>query len=457
MKNKDLILIVTGFSLVIIILNLLIKNLLYTDVGDYLAVAKYFSNNIVSRIRSTHSWVYGLFLAQFLKIYSSIFFAKIINSSFLVFTALLLYNLTKDKKSLFLWILSPVVWYMMPQISPILPSAFLLLLSYKFIKEYESKEKLNYLIYSALPLGLSSILWDSMIPISFFFILVFFFNKKLKEILFFGIFFFMAFSIRFIVDYYLFNYPFFSLFRFFGGSLLVYLRQGNYTHISNPVLNYILYLVIISPFLFKIYKLNFKECKKELIFLLLTVLMFISSSNQLRYVLILAPISILLISKVITKKELVINSIISVLLIIFLLYPSFADNSEKLIQDDLNQISKDFQNEVFFAGNEQEGDAYLVYSLVYWGKDIKEIISWQDLQLVLNNKTNFQQYRYESKAKVGETRNVWLEFGVSRVDNRTYEDVDYLISSKNETSLKNFKLVKSYTTLNVFRKEIKTK
>src|SRR3989344_203265 len=116
-NNRDLILIITGFSLVIIILNLLIKNILYTDVGDYLAVAKYFSNNIVSRIRSTHSWVYGLFLAQFLKIWSSAFFAKIINSSFLVFTALLLYNLTKDKKSLFLWILSPVVWYMMPQIN----------------------------------------------------------------------------------------------------------------------------------------------------------------------------------------------------------------------------------------------------------------------------------------------------------------------------------------------------
>ncbi|MBI2498639.1 hypothetical protein HYV88_00180 [Candidatus Woesearchaeota archaeon] len=453
MKNKDIILIITGFSLVIIILNLLIKNVLYTDVGDYLAVAKYFSNNIVSRIRSTHSWVYGLFLSQFLKIWSSVFLVKLVNSSFLVFTAVLLYNLTKDKKVLFLWILSPVVWYMTPQISPILPSAFLLLLSYKFIKEYESKEKLKYLIYSALPLGLSSILWDSMIPISIFFILVFFFNRRLKEILFFGVFYFIAFSIRFILDYYLFSYPFFSLFRFFGGSLLVYLRQGNYTHISNPVLNYILYLVIISPFLFKIYKLNFKEYKKELIFLLLTVLMFISSSNQLRYFLILAPISILLISKVMTKKELVLNSILSVLLILFLLYPSFVDNSEKLIQEDLNQIAKDFPNEVFFAGNEQEGDAYLVYSLVYWGKEIKEIISWQDLQLVLSNKTNFQQYRYESKAKVGETRNVWLEFGVSRADNRTYEYVDYLISSKKETSLKNFKLVKSYKTLNVFKKD----
>ncbi len=444
--------IILGFSLAVVILDILLKKVLFTDVGDYLAVAKYFSNNIVSHIRSTHSWVYGLFLAQFLKIYPSLFFARLVNSSFLVFTALLLYNITKDKKSLFLWVLSPIVWYMIPQISPILPSAFLLLLSYKFIKEYESKEKLKYLVYSSLPLGLSSILWDSMIPISIIFIIVFFFNRTLKESLFFALFYLIAFSIRLIVDYSLFNFPFFSLFRFFGGSLLVYLRQGNYTYITNPIINYVLYLVIISPFLFRIYKLNLKEYKKELIFLLLTTLMFFSSSNQLRYVLILAPIAVLLLTKVITKKELIINSTISIILIIFLLSPSFADNSEKLIQQDLNQIAKDFPHETFFAGNENQSDAYLEYSLIYWGKDINELISWQDLQLVLNNKTNFQEYKYQSNSKINETRNVWFEFGVSRVDTRTYEDVNYLISSKNTTSLKNFKLMKSYKVLNVFKK-----
>ena len=72
MKNKDLVLTILGFSLAIIILNLLLKKVLYTDVGDYLAVAKYFSNSIASHIRSTHSWVYGLSIAQFLKIYPSL-------------------------------------------------------------------------------------------------------------------------------------------------------------------------------------------------------------------------------------------------------------------------------------------------------------------------------------------------------------------------------------------------
>ena len=452
MKRKAFIISIIIFSLIIILLNLILKKVLFTDVGDYLAVAKYFSNNIVSYIRSTHSWVYGIFLAQFLKIWPSLFFIKVVNSSFLVFTALLLYNITKNRNALLLWALSPVVWFMIPQISPILPSAFLLLLSYKFFKDYESKQRYKYLIYSALPLGLSSILWDTMIPISIIFILTFFFNKQLKEIIIFTIPFSIIFSIRFLVDYTLFNFPFFSLFRFFGGSLLVYLRQGNYTYITNPIINYILYLVIISPLLFKIYKTDLKTHKQELFFLALTLLMFISSSNQLRYVLILAPISILLLSKILTKKEILVSSIISIFLIIFLIYPSFADNTEKIIQQDLEQISKDFPNERFFAGHETNSDAYLEYSLVYWGKDIKEIISWQDLQLTLTNKTNYQQHRFQSNSKINNTRNVWLEFGVSRVDTRTYEDVNYLISNQNTTTLENFELIKSYQALNVFKK-----
>ena len=50
---------------------------------------------------------------------------------------------------------------------------------------------------------------------------------------------------------------------------------------------------------------------------------------------------------------------------------------------------------------------------------------------------------------------MFITLGMSRVSNRTYSDVKYLISREKETELKNFKLIKEYKILNVLKKTSK--
>jgi hypothetical protein len=144
------------------------------------------------------------------------------------------------------------------------------------------------------------------------------------------------------------------------------------------------------------------------------------------------------------------NIILSAVLILILIYPYFGSTYDYKLTKDMDAIANDFPGKTFLAGSSENSDLYMELAMNYWGNDIKEIISWQDFELWRKNETDFQHYRIESEPKVREMRKLWFEIGLSRTDNRTFEDINYLITRDKTTELKDFELVKSYSILNVF-------
>ncbi len=466
-NRKRMILPIIIFSLLILAVSLVANTSGLNDVGDYLGVAKGLSGDFVTKMRSTHSWVYGAFLSLPLMVVSSLATIKLFNVIWLISIGIALYNITKNKRTFLLYAFSPAVWYMAPWISPVLPSAFFLLLSYYFIKKYEILKENKQLIYAGAFLGLTTLLWDPMIFVAAFFILSFFYNKEVKELIWFTVPALILASVRLLLDWYLFGFPLFSLFRSMGSIVLAGLKLGAYNTISYSIWAYVLMFVTISPlfilFIYKFIKKEYKPHLPELAFMALTFIFFLTNP-QIRYLIILAPIFFVLVAPYITKKEFYWHLLTSLVLIILLLTACFGlcssthvisyfeQTQESLMAEDINQIAKDFPNQTFLAGNRENTDLYSIISLGYWGSNIKEIISWQDYELWKNNKTNFQEYRIESDSRVNNIRKVWLEFGVARTDNRTFEDIKYLISDKDSTELQDFTLTKTYNLLSVFEK-----
>jgi len=463
MKDVKWTFVFVGLIIVIflIIIPVFTRKVFFADTTDYLGVARYFHGDLNSAIRNTHNWDYGLFLSFFLKMFNSIILLRIINSIWILLTALVLYKLSKNKKVLWLWFLSPIVWYLAPYIHPLPMATFFLTASYYLLKKYETSNNKFDLAISGFFLGIAALFWDGMLILAPFFIISFFFKRKLSEVILFLFLFGISFSIKLFTDWVLFNFPLFSTFRQLGSTMLFVLKKAAFTDTTSASFlvhfiptNLIFYLFAITPFFFTLYR-SFKQYKQEITFIMLIFLFFVFN-NQPRYAIIIAPLSLLLISKTINKKELIINSILSVILIIFLIYPAFVDTTDTNIANDLEQIGIDFPNEVFLAGSSTKGqeDDYLVFSTLYYGDKIKEFVSWQDYNLAIKNETIFYQVTFEPDySKVNEIRNMFITLGMSRVSNRNYSEVKYLISRERAIGLKNFKLVKEYKVLNVFKKE----
>lgn len=443
------------FSIIIIVI-LLTMNLTFShDCGDYLGTSKLLTGILNSKARGTHSWIYGIILSFFLRIWASHLFMNLLNVVWLVLNGLLLYHITKDKRVLWLWFLCPVVWLAIPVINPIMPVSFLFLLSYYFIKKFEQENKIKHLIYSALLFGLSAILWDSIIYFTPFFIFLFFLNKKFKDFaIFLGIF-LAVFSIRLITEYYLFRFPFFSIVRSIGGALLVLTRQENYSTVSPTLLNYLSMILVISPMLFRLYRIKFKEYWREIVFCLICF-MFFTVSPTPTYMLFLAPFLIIMLNKVLSKRDFIIYVFFTFITILIVIYPFYTDNTNELIKQDLKEISRDYPNESFITGNEEHKDLYLLLSMIDWESN-SEYISWWDYSAWATDNPIFVKTSIESKSRVNNLRKLYIYIALVKNDNRTYENVVLAIDMKNKTDLEDFYLEKEYQVLNVFRKWEKVK
>jgi len=211
---------------------------------------------------------------------------------------------------------------------------------------------------------------------------------------------------------------------------------------------------VVSPMFVILYYRLVKEdfaTKKTEIFLIGLSMLLIIMNPQIRYLLGIAPLAIVILGKKIkSDREMIISAVISLVFILLIIYPYYGATYESKLKNDIAEIAKDFPEQTFLAGSSENSDLYMNLGMAYWGSNIKEILSWQDFDLWRKNETNFQHYRIESNAKVNEIRKLWIEVGLSRTDNRTFEDVKYLINDKNTTELKNFKLIKSYSALSVF-------
>ena len=462
-ENKKCTIFLLLFAIALILLNLIIPKILFGDVEQYVGVAKEFAGIGNTRIHNPHSFVYSILISPFLKLFPYLITIKIINLIWLILIGLLLYISTKKIKTLLIWIFSPIVWYMAGWISPILPVAFLITWSYLLFKKWERTNRIFPFILSAIFLGVSSMLWDGIIFINLLFILIFFFNKELKKTFFYLLIYSIIFSLRFIIDYIIFKFPFYSIVRFFGAWVVILLGLNKIIK-AGICLEWIWLPIIISPLLFMVYKVDYKKYLKEILFLIISLFIF-SPMAETRYLLVLAPISILLLNTVLKNKDLilihVLVSIFIVILIFFMGLPFdyetpffFSETSEnqRFIKNDLKKIDKDFAGEGIIAGGEKDSGLAAIFSVFYWGKNIPEFIWADEYYLSTRNQTVFTDYIFESKTKIKESRKLKIHASLERPDQRDLSYVRYMITKKNERTPESFKLIKCYTLLCVYKK-----
>ncbi|MBI5391541.1 hypothetical protein HZB00_00910 [Candidatus Woesearchaeota archaeon] len=450
-ERKQVLLLLVVFGVLLSGVAIFSASVLLGDVGDYLSVGKEVAGLLASKVRSTHSWAYGVFLAPFLSLFPSLTTAKLANSFWLIADAALLYLLTRKKTTLLLWIFSPVVWMMSIWISPLLPTSFFLLLSYYFLRQYEERGNAICFFFSAAILGITTFIWDGSLFITPFFLLAFFYSKQFKAFFWYFAVFGLFASLRFAFDYYLFHFPLATLFRVFGGAFLTLSHQGNYSSLSYSRFDYLLYFVVLSPLLLLLVKLNFKKYGREFFFFICSFLLYLLNA-QPRYTLAVAPFGILLLSTFFEKREVILHCFLSFFVILFLVTPYFIPGTYDLLAQDMKEIAKDYPSQRFLVGGPANSDLYAELGMLYWGKDIGELVSYQDYNLWTQNKTDFQYFKYRSSSRYHNQREIWFAFGLSRADNKTYEDLPYLIDTHADTSLSTFKPIKHYRVLWVFQR-----
>jgi len=474
-----------GILIVIfIVLTLITSYYGSTDIGDYSDVAKYFAGDYSAKIRSSHSYLWGYLHAPIVELFSSFLIFKITSIIFLFLTALSVFYLSgKNRKALWLMVLSPVAWYMAPWINPIQASSLIFLWTFYFISEYSRDNNLRNLIYSGLLIGLGWAVWDTILYLGVIMLLVFLYDKKLSSSLVFVACILIGLAPRLILDTYLFNFAFFTAIKtFISGWVNVFggIYQTGFAHSPKTFATIFSFLLAIPLSFWICFKPGiFKAHKKEIIFLCISLLLFLMNP-QIRYVLVLAPIIILISSKYLGNKGFKISIYGSILITLFFISPyvieifysspnsqiygieassvlsdgislSNADLKEVLIED-LNSISLDFPNQSFLVGNSP--DDYQVLAHFYWGSSVKEFVSIQDYELWQKNESILYEKRFEPVPNIAERRQFWIEGGLKKSDNdkTDYKSIEYAIGIGEPVNSPDFVIVKEYKTLVLSKK-----
>src|SRR3989338_3469816 len=277
-ENQAIALLIIG----LIALTLLTSYFGSTDIGDYSDVAKYFSGDYNAKIRSSHSYLLGFVHAPFVGFFGNFVIFKITSLIFLILIIFSVYYIFgKNKKALWLISLSPIIWYLAPWINPIQAASLIFLFRY-------NKKLINSAIFRAC-------IFIGMAP-------------------------------RLVLDQYLFNFAFFSTIKtFISGWVNIFggIYQKGFGHSPKNLVTVVSFLLAI-PFSFWIaYNPKvFRENKKEIIFLTLSLLL-LFMNPQIRYVMVLAPIMILLSSKYITERGFKVSVYGSVIILLFFVSPYF--------------------------------------------------------------------------------------------------------------------------------------
>lgn len=436
MKKDYLYLII--FAVALILFSFFSVKTSFHDSHEFIVIAKYFSgiNNIDLFVG--HSIVYPWLMSFILKIWPSFFTINIINALwvFLIGIVLILIN----KKAFTIFAFSPLTWYSSIQTSPVLPSSFFFLLSFIFFKKKELKYNL---LLSGVFLGISIAFYTPLLLIGFIFTLVYFWGINLSQVIRYLLAVFIGVLPRFIIDFYYFKMPLYTFIRYAGANLIVSIGLHPETTNIHLLSNSKIFLIffVISPLLFKLYKVDFREYKKEIIFIILSFLILLTRGALFKYFLIISPIIIFLLVKVFSKKDIKWHCIISVFIVIFLTWNFFSDKQDETIKNDINSIIKDYKVD-YIIGSNFESLTYAVYS---W--ENKPYFVWfSDYNSSLKNEIVFKEYSFDIESKIPLRENIEISALFKRPKNKIYND--YIIVSKNnETDLE---LDKCYEVLCVY-------
>tara|TARA_Y100000310_G_scaffold330908_1_gene403490 strand:- start:4797 stop:6260 length:1464 start_codon:yes stop_codon:yes gene_type:complete len=451
-----------------------------TDVTDYSDTAKFFAGQYQAKYRSSHSIIYGLLLSPYVKLTGSFFVLKLITVFWLFLLIVSLYYISeKNKKTLWLFVTAPFIWYMAPWLSPVPIVALLFLWAYFFIRKFENEEKVKYVIYSSILLGLSAIFWDAALYFAIIFLVSFLYNKK-----FFFSWIFLAGILIGLIPRLIINQMFFDM-AFFGVvknflALSSFLFEGGIYHQGYSGPNLLTYLIVFlfTPFFYWMFykKKNFLEYKKTIIFLTLS-LVFILLNPQIRVIVPIAPIMILILGENLNKKRFKIQIALFLILSLLVVTPYLIQTKyevssrniekmighfpdieigegfrEKLIIEDLERIEMEFPGERFVVGD--FNDAYVKLAHFYWGKGIKEFIAIEDYRLWDDEEYVLASKEIRTNAQINARREmaIILEWGRNSKDETDYDSIKYGISFERDLGLDGFEFVKKYKTLYLFEK-----
>ncbi|MGV8142504.1 MAG: hypothetical protein ACP5NS_02615 [Candidatus Pacearchaeota archaeon] len=448
------------------------------DILDYLDSAKFFANDYSAKIRLSHSYAYGLIHSIPVGLTESFIFFKITSLLSLFGIVYSVYRITnRDKRALWLILLSPIVWYMSPWASPIQLASLIFLWGYFQIKRYDSTSSLKNLIYAGLLIGFSWVFWDG---IFFFFpliILSFFYDKKLAHSIFFIVLIFVGAIPRLALDTILLGSPFIGIIRHFLSSLIFALYGGIYNQGSlSGIAKFLIVLVFFPIHTYLLARRDvFERNRKSVFFIILSTVIIILNS-QIRFILILAPMIFITLIPYLTNKQVKHQLFFSAVIILITITPyiiqvsrdtnitevhSFLNvksveiTSERvndLIVEDLSSISEAYPDEVFIVGDNP--DSYRLLANLYWGDSIKEFVSLEDYNLEQSGNYKIFEKVVCNSVIIAERREFCFSSYIRKASNdmTDYNSIKYLLTSSDSAPLESFKLENSYSYLNLFVK-----
>jgi len=390
---------------------------------------------------------------------------KLVNITWLVLIGLLLYIFDIKKYAFVIWVFSPIIWLLSPIISPFLPAAFFFLVAYLSIQKWLENKKNSYFIISALALGLSAAFADVSMILAIFFIIAFFYDKKLKKVINYSILVLLSFSVRLVLDASLFSlivngklipFPIYSIVRFFGARLIIQL--GLHPIIETSKLNlaslgFWSFLIVISPLLFYLYRINYQKHKKIIFFLTLSAALLLFQGGGYLYFIILSPIIILLLSETFRKKELILHVALSLVITVFMVYPYLVIDKQELEKrdltiNDLQSIKKDFSFNVAVFSTDTLAHFYM------WDKELPYFVSPEEYGMIINGNNYYSQYTFITKSKIDMQKTLEFKAGLKA---EAKEGVDYKnlpwLLEKGEKPPEGYKLSNCYQLLCVYQTE----
>ena len=475
---------IASIVLLLILITLLTKFQGGADIYDYQDVAKFFAGKYNAKIRTSHSYLYGFIHTPFVYLFENFFAFKITNLIFLFLIIYSVYIISKrDKRALWLILLSPILWYMAPWTSPIQLASLLFLWGWYFIKKYDSeknsKKSIKYLLYSGLLLGLSWAFWDGVLFFIPLLIISFFYDKRLSHTIYFIIVILLGSLPRIILDQILFGFAFFTPVRHIMASLALTFLGGFYEQGSLFGVISLIFVIIFFPvFTYLIFKKKiFIQNKKTSIFILLSILLLIINS-QIRFTLLIVPIIIITLSKSLTKKQFTIQIIFSLILIVLVLNPyilqikwDIGENGKgvefeyfirniqeiklddrlgrEVIKSDIQEITREYPGETFVVGNTP--DYYRVLANIYFGEDVKEFVSIEDYNLNIMGENLIAKKEFCTNTLINTRRDFCFSLTnlKSFGDKTDYDSIKYGIGEE-DLDIAGFTLLKEYKQLNQF-------
>tara|TARA_Y100000310_G_scaffold174669_2_gene174738 strand:+ start:18114 stop:19454 length:1341 start_codon:yes stop_codon:yes gene_type:complete len=419
----------------------------FHDDYEYINIAKNFVGIDNIDLFSGHSLLYPFIISIFLEIWPSVTMMKFVNSLWLVLIGAVLLFWLKNRVAFLLFAFSPIVWFMSVQTTPVLPSAFFLLLTLAFF--YKDRLHGN-LIYSGLCLGFSCALYTPMILVGGIFTLVYFWGKEFQKFFLFIIAMGIGFLPRVIQDYYLFDMPVYSLIRYAGANFIIAVGLNPVTNTVNLLSNLEILSVVflISPLLFMIYRVDFMKYRKHLIFIVITSAILLLRVQQIKYFLLLAPLIFLILSKYLSEKEIKWHIWISVVLIGLLTWNFFIVGEDKLIEKDLDLIVDDFPSECLVAGGY---DATLL-AANHW-EDSPRFVWWQDYKSSLDNETVIKQYTIGIDSRIALRTDLEIVARFNRNNERNYTECPLVLKAGQTPESDNFDLDRCYDYLCVYEQK----